>query len=114
MALNDFSGSSPSTSASAFRRFAWASLVYTVFVILFGAVVRITGSGAGCGQNWPTCQGEVAHLPRSIETAIELTHRVTSGFSLLLAVGLVVAALRLLRARAYRAARCARGVSYSW
>ena len=77
-----------------FQRFAWGSLCYTVFVILFGAVVRITGSGAGCGQHWPTCQGEVAHLPRSMETAIELTHRVTSGLSLLLAVGLFVAAFR--------------------
>jgi heme a synthase len=65
-----------------------------VFVILFGAVVRITGSGAGCGQHWPTCHGEVAHLPRSIETAIELTHRVTSGLSLLLAIGMFVAAVR--------------------
>jgi heme A synthase len=92
--LNDFSGAAPSTSASAFRRFAWGSLVYTVLVILFGAVVRITGSGAGCGQNWPTCHGEVAHLPRSTETAIELTHRVTSGFSLLLSIGLFVWALR--------------------
>ncbi len=77
-----------------FERFAWGSLVYTFFVILFGAVVRITGSGAGCGQHWPTCQGEVAHLPRSVETAIELTHRVTSGLSLLLVVALLIGALR--------------------
>jgi cytochrome c oxidase assembly protein subunit 15 len=55
------------------------TLVATVFVILFGAVVRITGSGAGCGQHWPTCQGEVAHLPRTLETLIEFTHRITSG-----------------------------------
>jgi heme a synthase len=60
-----------------FTRFAWLTLIYGVVVILFGAVVRITGSGAGCGQHWPTCHGEVAHLPRSTET-----------FILLLAVGL--------------------------
>jgi heme a synthase len=53
--------------------------IATVFVVLFGAVVRITGSGAGCGQHWPTCNGEVAHLPKSVETWIELTHRTTSG-----------------------------------
>lgn len=62
------------------------TLAYTVFVILFGAVVRVTGSGAGCGQHWPTCHGEVAHLPQTVETAIELTHRVTSGLSLVLVV----------------------------
>jgi heme A synthase len=82
------------SSARGFQRFAWASLAYTGFVILFGAVVRITGSGAGCGQHWPTCQGEIAHLPRSVETAIELTHRVTSGLSLVLAVVLFVLARR--------------------
>jgi heme a synthase len=51
----------------------------TVVVAVFGTVVRVTGSGAGCGQHWPTCHGEIAHLPASVETAIELTHRVTSG-----------------------------------
>lgn len=69
---------------------ATAFLVYVVFVILFGAVVRITGSGAGCGQNWPTCHGEIAHIPQSIETVIELTHRVTSGLSLLFSIGFLV------------------------
>jgi cytochrome c oxidase assembly protein subunit 15/protoheme IX farnesyltransferase len=69
-----------------FERLAWLALLYTVGVVLFGAVVRITGSGAGCGQHWPTCHGEVAHLPRSVETAIELTHRVTSGLSLVVVV----------------------------
>jgi heme a synthase len=63
-------------------------------VILFGAVVRITGSGAGCGQHWPSCNGEVAHLPRSLETAIELTHRVTSGLALLGVILLVVLSFR--------------------
>jgi heme a synthase len=66
----------------------WLVLAYTALVILFGALVRITGSGAGCGQHWPTCHGEIAHLPQSLETAIELTHRVTSGFALIAAFGL--------------------------
>jgi cytochrome c oxidase assembly protein subunit 15 len=67
---------------------AWIVLAYTGFVILFGALVRITGSGAGCGQHWPTCHGEIVHLPRTLETAIEFTHRVTSGFALFAAFGL--------------------------
>jgi cytochrome c oxidase assembly protein subunit 15 len=68
---------------SAFARAAWLVLGYTLAVIVFGAWVRITGSGAGCGQHWPTCHGEIVHRPQSIETVIELTHRVTSGLSLL-------------------------------
>jgi cytochrome c oxidase assembly protein subunit 15 len=67
---------------SALSRFWTAGLIYTLFVILFGAVVRITGSGAGCGQNWPSCHGELVHLPKKLETAIELAHRVTSGVSM--------------------------------
>lgn len=77
-------------------KFAWgAALIYTVVVVLFGAVVRITGSGAGCGQHWPTCHGEITHLPQSVETLIELTHRITSGLSLLLVVGLTVFTFRV-------------------
>jgi heme A synthase len=68
---------------------AWLVLGYTLAVIVFGAWVRITGSGAGCGQHWPTCHGEVVHRPQSIETVIELTHRVTSGLSLIFALGLM-------------------------
>lgn len=66
-------------------------VLYTLFVILFGAVVRITGSGAGCGQHWPTCHGEIAHLPRSVETLIEMTHRLTSGVAMLGVFGLTFA-----------------------
>src|SRR6185369_8263467 len=73
-------------------RFALGALLYTVAVILFGAVVRITGSGAGCGQHWPSCQGELVHLPKSTETAIELSHRLTSGLSAVLVVALAVLA----------------------
>ena len=75
------------------------AVFYTLFVILFGAVVRITGSGAGCGQHWPTCHGEVAHLPQSTETFIELCHRLTSGLSMVLVFGLTYFTLRSLPAR---------------
>ena len=62
-----------------FTRFAWAVLAYNVLVILWGALVRATGAGAGCGSHWPLCNGVV--LPRSptAATLIELTHRLTSG-----------------------------------
>lgn len=64
-------------------RALWSALlVYTLFVILFGAIVRITGSGDGCGQHWPTCHGDALHLSASRETWIEQTHRLTSGLNL--------------------------------
>lgn len=65
------------------RRFAWAVLVYNVAVILWGTIVRATGSGAGCGEHWPLCNGTVIqHSPR-IETIIEFTHRAMSGVALI-------------------------------
>lgn len=70
-------------------RVGYALLVYTVLVLLLGALVRVTGSGAGCGQHWPTCQGEILHLPQRLETVLELSHRVTSG--LVLVFGFVFA-----------------------
>ncbi|MBC7912346.1 MAG: COX15/CtaA family protein [Pyrinomonadaceae bacterium] len=78
-----------------FANYAWFVVAYNLFVILWGAYVRASGSGAGCGSHWPLCNGEV--LPRSPQTAtlIELTHRITSGLSLLLVIGLVVWAFRV-------------------
>lgn len=76
-------------------RWSLGLLAVTVGAVLFGAVVRITGSGAGCGQHWPTCQGEVAHLPQTVEAAIELTHRVTSAGAGLLAFAVAWPAFRL-------------------
>ena len=70
-------------------RFAWATLGVNLAVILWGAFVRATGSGAGCGSHWPLCNGEVIpHAPR-IQTLIELSHRASSGVALLCVIGLV-------------------------
>ena len=77
-----------------FATFAWILVVYTVLVILWGAFVRASGSGAGCGAHWPTCQGDVIHRPQSIETMIELTHRLMSGVFGILVLGLLVWAFR--------------------
>ena len=63
----------------AFANFAWCFVVYLLGVILFGAWVRITGSGAGCGDHWPTCHGQVIPRTDDIKTMIEYTHRLTSG-----------------------------------
>ena len=78
-------------------RFAWFTLVFNVGVILMGALVRSTGSGAGCGPSWPTCQGEV--LPElEGATAIEFAHRAASGAALLLVITLAVLVWRLVPA----------------
>jgi heme A synthase len=69
-------------------RYAWFTLAFNVVVILLGALVRATGSGAGCGSSWPTCQGEL--MPElSGATAIEYTHRAASGIALVLVAVLV-------------------------
>ena len=78
-----------------FRRLAWAVLGYTVLVILFGAWVRITGSGAGCGEHWPSCHGELVPRSPTAATVIEFTHRVTSGLCLLSVLALVWLARRV-------------------
>jgi cytochrome c oxidase assembly protein subunit 15 len=78
-----------------FGRFAAFVLAYLLFVILFGAWVRITGSGAGCGDHWPTCGGEIVPRAPSQQTLIEYTHRITSGALGLMALALPVWAFRL-------------------
>jgi len=74
----------------ALRRFAWGVLAYFIAVILWGTLVRATGSGAGCGNHWPLCNGTVIQHSASVETIIEFTHRITSGLSLFAVVGLAV------------------------
>lgn len=75
-------------------RFSWGVLVYNVAVILWGAYVRATGSGAGCGSHWPTCNGEVIPRPQSVEMLIEFTHRATSGLALLAVLVMFIWAFR--------------------
>jgi heme A synthase len=77
-----------------FATYAWAVLGYNILVILWGAVVRATGSGAGCGEHWPLCQGVVIPHAEQIATLIEFSHRATSGIDALLVVGLVWMAFR--------------------
>jgi heme A synthase len=82
----------PTSRAS---RFAWGVLGYNLLVILWGALVRATGSGAGCGAHWPLCDGEVIPRAPELTTLIEFSHRVSSGLALLLVVALVVVACRV-------------------
>ena len=79
-----------SSRAQSASRFAWTVLAFNVVVILWGAFVRASGSGAGCGKHWPLCNGEVVPRAPRLETLIELTHRVTSGLALVLVIALVI------------------------
>ncbi|MGD0368367.1 MAG: COX15/CtaA family protein [Acidobacteriaceae bacterium] len=86
----------PATAATAthvpapLRRFAWAVLAYNVAVIVWGSAVRATGSGAGCGDHWPLCNGTLVQHHPAIATLIEFAHRATSAIDLLCVLALVV------------------------
>src|SRR5688572_13107870 len=88
----------------ALSRFAWSVLAYNVAVVLWGAFVRATGSGAGCGRHWPLCNGEVVPHTWGAARLIEWSHRVTSGIALASVVALFIATLVLLP-RGHRARR---------
>lgn len=77
----------PNTRAAA--RFAYLTLGCFIVVVLWGAIVRTSGSGAGCGANWPLCNGDFfPHHPR-LATLIEFIHRSTSGLCTLLDLALI-------------------------
>ena len=82
----------------AFTRFAWSVLAVNLAVVAWGAFVRATGSGAGCGRHWPDCNGEIVPRGPAAATAIEFAHRASSGIALLLVVALVIWAVRSLPA----------------
>src|SRR5258707_2510205 len=71
-------------------RFAWFVVAYNITAIVWGAYVRATGSGAGCGSHWPLCNGEFLPTTTQTQTVIEFTHRVTSGLSLVLVAILLI------------------------
>ncbi len=70
---------SKATQERRFAQLATATLVYTLLVIVWGAFVRVSDSGDGCGTHWPTCQGAVLPPSPTVKTLVELGHRVTSG-----------------------------------
>ncbi|HEX4573854.1 MAG TPA: COX15/CtaA family protein [Gemmatimonadales bacterium] len=63
------------------RRFTWLAWIaasFTYLLIVLGAVVRITGSGMGCGEHWPLCRGQLLP-PLDLPTLIEYGHRLAAG-----------------------------------
>ena len=83
------SSAQPQRTNRALVGYAAAVLGFMILVILWGAVVRATGSGAGCGDRWPLCNGDFfPHHPR-IATVIEFTHRSMSGICTVLVAALI-------------------------
>jgi cytochrome c oxidase assembly protein subunit 15 len=71
-------------------RFAWFVVFYNILVIVWGALVRASGSGAGCGNRWPLCNGQIIPVSPGFHTIIEFTHRMMVGGSTLLVFALLV------------------------
>ena len=81
-------------SRRGFSRFAWAVLLYNIPVILWGAYVRISFSGDGCGADWPFCAGHMLPQNMARPMAIEYTHRMMTSLDLLLTGILLIWAFR--------------------
>ena len=84
----------PKSESRAYARFAWGVLAYNIAVVLWGAYVRATGSGAGCGNHWPLCDGTVMLVSPNAHKMVEFTHRAMTGLDTPLVVLLVVWAFR--------------------
>src|SRR5690349_12098873 len=75
------------------RRFvtlAWLAAACAYLLIVLGAIVRISGSGMGCGDHWPLCNGHLFPPLDDIRTVIEWSHRLVASIVSTLVVGLVV------------------------
>lgn len=75
------------------RRLAAVTAVITYLLIVFGGIVRITGSGMGCGDDWPLCNGRLLP-PWDFATWIEWGHRLVAALVSFLIVGLLLWAVR--------------------
>lgn len=71
-----------------FARFALLVLLFNIPVILWGAYVRVSYSGDGCGAHWPTCNGQFVPQKMTVPTQIEYTHRMMTGVDTALVIGL--------------------------
>jgi cytochrome c oxidase assembly protein subunit 15 len=80
----------PATHNRILPRIAWFAVFYNVLVILWGALVRASGSGAGCGNHWPLCNGQVIPVSPGFHTVIEFTHRQMTVGSTLVVIALLV------------------------
>ncbi len=76
------------------RRFAWLALGVVCLHLVFGAIVRISGSGMGCGDHWPKCYGYWFPPFSRPDLIIEVTHRYLASIVTLALIALFVVAWR--------------------
>jgi len=60
--------------------------------VVFGAIVRISGSGMGCGDHWPDCYGSFTPAHNGANLLVEISHRYGAAALSLAIVALAVAA----------------------
>jgi heme A synthase len=76
------------------RRLGFLSLLLGFAQIVFGAIVRITGSGMGCGDHWPDCYGSFTPAPNAPNLLVEISHRYGAAALSLAILALAIAAWR--------------------
>ena len=79
--MSSFRVSKTAYTRTVYTRYAWGVLIYMLFVVVWGAVVRASGSGDGCGKHWPLCGGQLVPTFERIATLIEYSHRLSTGLA---------------------------------
>jgi heme A synthase len=84
-----------STAPTALRRLSILALGLAYVHSVFGAIVRISGSGMGCGEHWPDCNGSFVPTVTSYTVVVEITHRYLAAALIFTTLALVALAWRL-------------------
>lgn len=74
------------------RRLGGLAVVLGFAQVVFGAIVRITGSGMGCGDHWPDCYGALTPASSRPTLLVEISHRYGAAALSLAIIALVVVA----------------------
>src|SRR5689334_11915415 len=76
------------------RRLSIAALVVACTHLVFGAIVRISGSGMGCGDNWPKCYGHWFPPFNRPDLIVEVSHRYLASILTLTVLSMAFVAFR--------------------
>src|SRR5258707_10474596 len=87
----------PAPRSRLFTRLAFATALFTLGLVVVGAVVRVTDSGLGCGNQWPTCNGSLFPPLDNLTAWIEWTHRLFAVLIGIFGVGMLGGAIRAYR-----------------
>ncbi|GAB4509216.1 MAG: COX15/CtaA family protein [Anaerolineae bacterium] len=80
-----------------FPNLALTTVLLTIGLIIFGAVVRVTDSGLGCGNEWPLCDGRIVPPLDNLTAWIEWSHRLFATLIGLFGIAMLVVAVRAYR-----------------